>query len=372
MRRPAELTSRRGNILRRTGPGWVSDDLDTKSAVSDIVKIKDVAELAGVSPATVSRVLNNVPTVDPELAGRVRLAARQLDYRVNGVARSLRLRRADVWALIISDISNPFFTAVARGVEDVAHEAGFSVILCNTDEDAAKEARYLEVAETEQVAGVIISPNLFGSDISRLRTAGIPVIAIDRALRDPVDSVMVRSREGARDATLHLFEQGWRRPACVTGPEGTDTAEQRLAGYEDAFTTLKKRPVKALVRHADFRAEGARAAVASLLDSRVPPDAFFLANSSMALGALEELAARQLLPGRDVGLIAFDDAPWAPFVTPPMSVVAQPDYDIGVRAGGLLLDRLREPRPGVRPSRIQLDTSLLVRGSSTRSSPTHT
>ncbi len=331
-----------------------------------IAKIKDVAELAGVSAATVSRALNNVPTVDPALAARVRVAARKLDYRANGVARNLRLQRTDVWALIISDIGNPFFTAVARGVEDVAQQAGFSVILCNTDEDSAKEARYLEVAETEKVAGVIMSPNVFGSDITRLRAARIPVVAIDRALRDPVDSVLVRSAAGARGATLHLFEQGWTRPACVTGPENADTAQQRLAGYREAFRVLRKRPAHALVRHADFRADSARDAVRSLLDSKNPPDAFFIANSSMALGALEELADRQLVPGRDVGLIAFDDAPWAPFVDPPMSVVAQPVYEIGARAGRLLLDRLREGGVPARARTIRLDTSLIVRASSQR------
>lgn len=334
-----------------------------------IVKIKDVADLAGVSPATVSRALNNVPTVHPELAERVRFAARRLDYRANGIARSLRLQRTDVWALIISDIGNPFFTAVARGVEDVAQQAGFSIILCNSDEDATKEARYLEVAETEQVAGVIISPNLFGSDITRLRAAGIPVVAIDRPLRDPVDSVLVRSGDGARDATLHLFDQGWTRPACVTGPQGTDTAEQRLEGYRKAFRLRKRRPVQTLVRHADFRASGARAAVASLLDSRTPPDAFFVANSSMALGALEEFAARHLVPGRDLGLIAFDDAPWAPYVNPPMSVVAQPDYDIGVRAGRLLLDRVQQPGASGTRRSIRLSTRLVVRASSRRVAP---
>ena len=331
-----------------------------------ITKIKDVAELAGVSPATVSRVLNNVPSVDPDLAERVRLAATKLDYRANGVARSLRLQRTDVWALIISDIGNPFFTAVARGVEDVAQREGFSVVLCNTDEDSVKEARYLEVAETEKVAGVIMSPNLFGSDISRLRAAGIPVVAIDRALREPVDSVLVRSGEGAKEATLHLFEQGWTRPACITGPQETDTAEQRLAGYREAFRVLRKRPAQALVRHADFRAETAREAVASLLDSRNSPDAFFVANSLMALGALEEFAERRLVPGRDLGLIAFDDAPWAPFVNPPMSVVAQPAYAMGAHAGELLIDRIRQPAASGRARTIRLDTELVVRASSQR------
>jgi LacI family transcriptional regulator len=334
-----------------------------------IAKITDVAALAGVSTATVSRVLNGLTTVDPARAARVRAATVQLDYRFNGVARNLRRQRTDVWALIISDINNPFFTAVARGVEDVAQAAGFSIILCNSDEDSDKEARYLDVAEREQVAGVIISPNLFGSDISRLRAAGIPVVAIDRSLRDPVDSVLVHSMDGARAATLHLLDEGWTRPACITGPARAETAEQRLAGYLAAFAERRRRPAQSLIRHADFRADTARTATASLLDGRKPPDSFFVANSLMALGALHEFADRGLVPGTDVGLVAFDDAPWAPFVNPPMSVVAQPTYDIGARAGELLLQRISGELGSTEPRTLVLSTELIVRSSSRRTSP---
>jgi LacI family transcriptional regulator len=321
-----------------------------------------------VSSATASRALNHVATVDRELAERVRAAAAQLGYRTNGVARNLRRQRTDVWALIISDIGNPFFTSLARGVEDVAQRAGFSVVLCNSDEDPAKEARYLEVAEREQVSGVILSPNLFGSDISRLIAANIAVVAVDRPLQEPVDSVLVHSRDGARAATAHLLDEGWSRPACVTGPARADTSEQRLAGYLDALRERGQRPSQRLVRHADYRADSARQAVASLLDLRTPPDSFFVANSSMALGALKEFGNRGIRPGRDVGLIAFDDAPWAPFVNPPMSVVAQPAYDIGTRAAELLLDRIRDKAPGSSPLTIRLSSTLVLRDSSRRSS----
>ncbi|NUO92352.1 MAG: LacI family DNA-binding transcriptional regulator [Dermatophilaceae bacterium] len=333
-------------------------------------KMKDVASLAGVSPATVSRVLNGVANVDEALAERVRDAARQLDYRANGVARSLRLQRTDVWALIISDIENPFFTSVARGVEDIAQREGFSVILCNTDGNPEKEARYLDVAEREQVSGVVISPNRSGSDISRLMAASIPIVAVDRHLDQPVDTVVVDSEHGAEEATRHLFEQGWNRPACVTGPTATETAEQRLEGYRRAWRAHRGRPLVSLVKHTDYNAETARTAVASLLRQANPPDSFFVANSLMALGALEEFRERGVVPGRDVGLIAFDDAPWARFVDPPLSVVAQPAYDMGCRAGELLLERVRA-RGAVRPAEtIVLETSLVPRASSRRSAPT--
>jgi len=333
--------------------------------VPGVATIQDVARLAGVSSATVSRTLNNADRVDPVLAARVRGAATLLRYRPNRAARSLRRRRAEVWALIISDISNPFFNALARGVEDVAQRAGFSVLLCNSDEDPAKEARYVTVAEREQVSGVIISPNARGSDISPLRNAGIPVVAVDRPLSEDVDRVVVRSRAGARSATRHLAEQGWTRPACITGPEQAATARERLAGYLEGAREAFPRLRTDLVRHADYRAVGGRAAMADLLALRRPPDAFLVGNALMALGVLEELDERGLRAGTDVGLIAFDDAPWGRFVNPPMSVVAQPAYRIGHEAAEMVLSRMAGGTD--EPARhVELDTELVIRASSRR------
>ncbi|QDP95256.1 LacI family transcriptional regulator [Microlunatus elymi] len=336
--------------------------------------IKDVAERAGVSVATVSRALNGVPSVDPVLAKRVHAAARALGYRANGVARSLRRRQTDVWALIISDVANPFFTAIARGVEDVAQQAGYSVLLCNADEDAAKEARYLEVAERSLVSGVLLSPTITGSDIGRLQASGVPVVTVDRNLSEPVDSVLADSATGAFRATEHLLEQGWRRPACITGPRQAATAEDRMRGFLDALARHRIRRGRSLVRHTNYRADGGREATAELLDAADPPDALFVANSELALGALEELTARGLRLGRDIGMVAFDDAPWAAFIEAPLSVVAQPAYEIGVEAARLLLDRITAARkrpsdhPGAPapPRTVLLGTRLIVRESSRR------
>ncbi|MBK5238546.1 MAG: LacI family DNA-binding transcriptional regulator, partial [Actinomycetales bacterium] len=184
--------------------------------LSPLAKITDVAREASVSVATVSRVMNNHPNVNFELAERVRVAAKKLGYRPNGAARSLRRQSSDLIALIISDVGNPFFTAITRGVEDVAQRSGYSVLLCNADENSDKEATYLRVAEQEQVAGVILSPHMLGSDVTRLQKAKIPLVVIDRPLREEVDSVMANSREGAESATNQLIDSGWSRPACIT------------------------------------------------------------------------------------------------------------------------------------------------------------
>lgn len=323
-----------------------------------MVRMSDVAAAAGLSTATVSRALNNSTTVNPEYAARAREAAERLGYRPNRLARGLRKQSTEVLALIISDVSNPFFTAVTRGVEDVAQRAGYSVLLCNTDEDASKEATYLEVAELQQVAGVILSPHQAGSDLSRLRSAGIPVVTIDRLSGEAVDTVTAASAEAAADATRHLLESGWSRPAFITGPEVVVTARQRLEGY------LSVAPVP-LYRWGPFTREGGAANAASLLDGDPSPDAFLTANAAIALGALGEIRDRGLRVGEDVGFVTFDEAPWAELLSPPVSVVAQPAYQIGSAAADLLMRRITG-HADMPEQHIVLPTRLVPRASSAR------
>lgn len=327
-------------------------------------QIGDVAREAGVSVATVSRTMNDHPQVNEELAQRVRAAAEKLGYQPNRAARSLRRRSSDLIALIISDVSNPFFTAITRGVEDVAQRSGYSVLLCNADEDSSKESRYLRVAEQEQVAGVILSPHMVGSDVSRLKAANIPLVVIDRPLNEAVDSVMVHSREGAAAATSQLLDSGWLRPACITGPKEATTALERLEGFLDSIRFHGN--LDEIFVHAPFRQHGGASATATLMDSENPPDALLVANAQMALGVLDELKRRGLVIGQDIGVITFDDAPWAPFIDPPMSVVAQPAYDMGVQSAELLMERIRGVAP-LENRHLTLSTTLIVRESSRRS-----
>jgi LacI family transcriptional regulator len=327
-------------------------------------KISDVAKAAGVSPATVSRVMNDRASVDPELQERVREVAARLGYRPNAVARNLRKQATSVWALIISDIGNPFFTSVARGVEDVAQEAGYSVMLCNADEDGEKEGRYLSAAQQEQAAGIIISPHSGQTEVSSLAASRIPVVAIDRPSATDTDTVLVNSRAGARAATAHLLDEGWTRVGCVTGPEDAWTAVERAEGYREALAE-RGNGAPGVVAHVAFRIESGVEATARLLDSATPPDALFLGNAALALGALEELKRRGLRVGRDVGMVAFDDAPWAPFIDPPITVVSQPAYDIGQRAARLLLERITATAPE-KSRHIVLESELVVRQSSRR------
>jgi LacI family transcriptional regulator len=329
-----------------------------------VATISDVARRAKVSTATVSRALNGKSSVDPALVARVRAAAEELGYHPNALARNLRRQETAVLALIIADVENPFFTAIARGVEDFAQTAGYSVVLCNSDENAAKERRYIDVALQERAAGVVLSPTDASSSIERLLRRGTPVVTVDRPLAGCLsDQVLVDTRLAAREATQHLIVAGYERIGCVTGPAGVRTAEDRLAGYHDALDAAGRK--RRLTRHGEFRASGGKQAARELLAEPQPPDALLVANSAMAIGVLEALNEAKLRLGRDVGVVAFDDVPWATLLDPPLSVVAQPAYEIGAEAARLLLARIG----GVTapPIATTFAARLVERGSSHRS-----
>ncbi|WP_410619630.1 LacI family DNA-binding transcriptional regulator [Amycolatopsis sp. cmx-8-4] len=322
--------------------------------------ISDVAARAGVSTATVSRALNGKSTVDPTLAARVQEAATELGYHPNGLARNLRRQETAVLALIISDVENPFFTAIARGVEDLAQRSGYSVVLCNSDENEDKERRYIEVALQERVAGVVLSPTGRSTNVEGLHRQGTPLVAVDRPLPEAAgDQVLVDTRHAAAEATRHLLAGGYDRVGCLTGPAGVRTADDRLAGYADVVGEEN-----VVFRRAEYRAEGARLAALELLDEPSPPDALLVANSTMAIGVLEALAARGLRSGRDIGIVSFDDAPWTTLIDPPLTVVAQPAYEVGRVAAQLLLARISDSTRDT--TTTTLEARLIERKSSRR------
>ncbi|MEV0457737.1 LacI family DNA-binding transcriptional regulator [Catellatospora methionotrophica] len=300
--------------------------------------IYEVAAAAGVSPATVSRVFNGA-NVSPEKAEAVRRAAKEMAFTPSRTARTLRLQSSEVIALVIPDIENPFFTALARGVEDVARAAGYSVVLCNTDEDHEKELRYLDIALSATMAGVIIAAAGGNSDLSGLIARKCPVVAVDRSPHGvDVDAVIVDNRAGGRAATQALVEQGFQRIACITGPSDVETATQRADGWRDAVTGNGTTGDRYL-RFADFRVDGGAAAMSELLALPEPPDAVFVANNLMSVGALRVLSEQGKLPPV-TGVAVFGDLPFLPLVPIPITVVHMPARHLGTTAAKLLLERI--------------------------------
>ena len=300
--------------------------------------IYQVAARAGVSPATVSRVMNGT-RVSAESERLVRAAAEELSFTPNRAARTLRRQHSEVIALIIPDIENPFFTALARGVEDRARAAGYSVVLCNTDDDSARESTYIDIILAEHMAGVILAAADGDGDVSRLIARGRPVVAVDRSPHGVhVDAVTVDNRAGGLFAAESLFAAGFSRVACITGPSRVETAQLRMRGWQQA-ASRHGADHDELLRYANYRVDGGRAAMDELLGLSEPPDAAVVANNLMAVGALAALRQAGLDPPK-FGLAVFGDLPYASLARDGVRVVPLPARELGETAARLLLDRI--------------------------------
>jgi LacI family transcriptional regulator len=324
----------------------------------------DVAARAGVSVATVSRALSgNGRLVSPAVMERVRTAAEELAYHPNNLARNMRAGTSRIFGLVISDVSNPFFTAVARGAEDVAQRHGYSLVLSNTDEDPAREAASLAVMRAERAAGIIIATtNENGDVLRRSLAAGTALVAIDRRIMGmPTDSVAVDNESAAHGAVTHLVRLGHRRIAIVGGPSDADTARERLRGYDRAFREARIPGAPELVKEGNFREAAGLILTRELLDLDDPPTAIFSVNNLTTIGVLRALRERHMRIPEDVSVVGFDDIPAAELLDPPLTVVQQPTYRMGAQAAELLIRRIREPEAPVQE--VLLSASLVIRGS---------
>jgi LacI family transcriptional regulator len=326
--------------------------------------IADVAERAGVSLVTVSRVINGASHVRPETSDRVRQAIAELGYIPNTAAQSLRSRRTHSLALLIPDVTNVFWTTVARGVEDAAQASGYAVLLCNTDENPAKQRQYLDVVAGRNVDGVIMAPS--DADVRhlvRFRERRVLTVLVDRRVAGwEVDSVCGDSFAGARALVDHLLAHGHRRIAMISGPEGASTAEDRVAGYRAALEAAGIEIDDRLVRRGEYRALSGQQLAAGLVEEGLGTTAIFAANNVIAIGVCEALAAHRLRVPQDMAVVCMDDLPDASRLWPFLTVAAQPAREMGVRAAEMLLQRLEGGRE-LPPRRLVLPARLIVRQS---------
>jgi len=310
-------------------------------------------------------VINNSGYASQDVRERVLAAAREMGYVPNRLASSLRSKRSNVLALVLTDITNPFFTVAARGVEDVASQAGYTVIFCNTDEDQAKEQKYVEVLMQNRVDGILLVPSDSASDsVQTLQRNGIPVVVIDRYVAGQgVDQVRCDSLLGAYQLTSLLTSLGHTHIALLNGPVNVSTASDRLAGFKKALHESGIDPQdQVTIAGAFTRASGyemARQALA--LSPR--PTALFAANNFIALGALRALEEAGLQVPGDMAVVTFDDLPESLVISPFLTVAAQPVYEMATRATELLLKRLAGSA-GDGFEEVIFPTRLIVRKSS--------
>jgi DNA-binding LacI/PurR family transcriptional regulator len=323
--------------------------------------LREVADLAGVSTATVSRVLNEYPYIHDDTRKRVLKAIKQLDYRPSRVARRLRKKGAQILGLVIADVSNPYYTAVIQSIENIAHAHKYSMLLCNSGEDPNRERIHINILLEEQVAGIIISPvDEESISCEAFLRQGIPVVAIDRRFRNlKLDSVLVDNSMGAYEATCHLIRLGHKRIGLIAGPSRLTTGRERQAGYEKALNENGLGVDPDLIEVGDFKQQSGYTKACDLLNRQDRPTALFVSNNLMTLGALNAIHDIGLRIPQDIAIVGFDDLSWAPSINPPLTAVAQPTYELGKWAANLLLGRLSERDK--EPVEIILKPSLIVR-----------
>ena len=316
-----------------------------------MASIKDVAAQAGVSVATVSRVLNSHPSVSAEARTRV-LAA---------VARSLRTAQTRTLGLVISDVLNPYFTELARFVEEEARALGYSVIIGNADERPELQDHHIRTLIDRRIDGLLVSPADGGSPLMReVSLSGTPMVFVDRWIPG-IDVPVVRAdgTGAVRDLVAHLHGLGHRRLAIIAGPAAPTTVNERVEAFREALRELGLALPDAYIGQGDFQAASGRRATERFLALAEPPEVVFAADNLMALGALDAVRARGLRVPDDIALAAFDDIPWFVHTDPPITTVAQPTADLARAAVRALADLIE----GRTPQSVTLPARLVVRRS---------
>lgn len=328
-----------------------------------MVTIREVAEKAGASVTTVSHVINETRHVSDEVRLRVLEAMKELNYRPNALARSLRMGHTHTLALILPDSSNPFFAEVGRHIEDEAFRLGYSVILCNTQGDPRREDLYVDVLDKKQVDGIIfVATGEQVASLNFLRSRAMPVVVVNRDLANiEVDLIFTDNHQGGYLATRHLLDLGHRRIACIAGPSDLTLGADRVDGYRRALEEAGLAYDATLVHAGDYQPASGFRVTRELLARRSPPTALFACNDLMAIGALRAVDEVGCRVPADLSVIGFDDIDLARFTNPPLTTIAQDKTEIGLQAVRRLVERISAKNGAFH--RLILPTSLVLRAS---------
>jgi LacI family transcriptional regulator len=325
--------------------------------------MREVAERAGVSVTTVSHVINETRPVSAELRERVMTAAEELGYRPNILARGLRRGETLTIGLVIPNNANPFFAEIARGIEDATFQKGYSLVLCNTEDDVSKELRYINVLIDKQVDGIIfVSAGGSEDNIRYLQARDLPFVIVDRLVPDAnADTVLTDNIGGGLQATRHLLQLNHTRIGCISGPSNLTPSADRVKGYVEALEEAELAFEEQLVVRGYFDFDSGYEGAKKLLTLEDPPSAIFACNDLMATGAIRAAEEAGIQVPGDLSIVGFDDIPLATYTNPPLTTVHQPIPELGAIASDLLLTRIQEPE--LSPRHRILETHLVIRGS---------
>lgn len=319
-----------------------------------MVTIKEVAKHAKVSVATVSRVLNKQGYVQENTRKKVEDAIKALNYRPNNVARSLFKKQSKMIGYIVPDITNPFFPQLVRAVEDVTVKAGYTTFLCNSDDDINKELMYLEKMLENHIDGVIIVSN--NIQLHHLEHLDLPIVALDRVFHESIPSVMVNNYDGARKAVNYLLQQGCKKIAHLKGPESIENSRMRQKAYEDV---IAENGMQKIIGEGEYHLKDAEKAMTDLLTACSDIDGIFAGNDVMAVGALKAASRMGIKVPEELKLIGFDGIEWTETVSPEISTMAQPIYEMGKKAALMLFDLINEKE--LAENHVVFDAEMKIR-----------
>lgn len=330
-----------------------------------IVTMREVAERAGVSVTTVSHVINKSRPVNTQTRTRVEAAMQALGYQPNMLARSLRRGVTHTIGIVLPDSTNPYFAEVVRGIEDTSFDQGYSVILCNSDNDLEKEHHYTSLLVEKQVDGIIfVAAGLSAENIEALQVRGIPLILVDRQVPGvQVDTVLADNRLGGWMATNHLIELNHQVIGCITGPAGVRSSSERIDGYRRAMETAIYKLEPDWIVEGDFQYQSGYEGAKALYNQRPSPTAIFACNDLMAIGAYRFAHENKLLIPEQISIVGFDDVRLAAYTNPPLTTIHQSKHEMGSRAAELLMERILDRE--LEPRQEILSTKLVIRDSTT-------
>ncbi|PGE69048.1 ribose operon transcriptional repressor RbsR [Bacillus toyonensis] len=300
-----------------------------------MITIKDVAKLAGVSVATVSRVLNKNGYVHEDTLKKVERAIEMLDYKPSTVARSLYNKKSRLIGLVVPNIVNPFFPEVARAVEDVAHKQGYTVVLCNSDESLEKEKQYIDVLRQNNVDGFIVATNPQNS--INYMNLSVPVVAIDRMFNERIPTVYADNYAGSQDATRLLIDKGCKHIAHIRGPRDVSTANERFEGFVDIIT---QNNLSYMIAESTFDPVNSARVAMELLEEYPHIDGIVAGNDLIAIGIVKAALQKGMAIPDDLQIIGFDGISLTEMMYPSITTVAQPIYEMGKIATELLLEQM--------------------------------
>ena len=335
--------------------------------------IRDVAKRAGVATMTVSRVINNSGYVSDTTRSKVEAAINELGYVPNMLGPSLRFNQTNTLALVLTDITNPFWTTLARGVEDAAHEKGYSVILCNTDESLEKQDQYLTMLLKRRIDGLLFVPAGDKAEPVRLiQQQNVAVVILDRNIPNvDVDIVRGDSFDGAYQLTKHLIELGHREIVILSGPQNISTSVERVEGFRQAMKEANLPLNPNSIHWGNFSQNLGTEMARQALKALPRPTAFVAVNNFIANGAWQSIDQAGLTVPEDISLVTFDDIPATITPIPFLTVAVQPAYEMGYQAAHLLIARLLNEGPAERQE-IILPIQLFIRRSSAPPQPINT